>query len=181
MYNSTDIELVRDSKNGDKYAIELLIRRQQKAVYNAAYRLVGNKDDAAEVAQQTFLKMIEKLEQYDTNFKFFSWIYRITINESINFLRKRNTQTLNTDDLESVLPGPADTLSQQELQTRVQTALMKLKDEHRSVIVLKHFVDCNYQEISEILQIPINKVRSRLFTARQQMKARLHKTGNYDE
>ena len=179
MYNSTDIELIVDSKNGDKYAMELLIRRHQKAVYNAAYRLVGNPDDAAEIAQQSFLKMMEKLDQYDSNFKFFSWIYRITINEAINFLRKKNTQHLEPETLESVSPGPAESLGQLEVQEKVQKALMNLKDDYRSVIVLKHFVGCNYQDIGEILQIPVGKVRSRLFTARQLMKEHLHNTGAY--
>ncbi len=98
MVNSRDRALVDRCRRGDRQAIETLIREYEKPVYNVAYRILGNPDDAADATQSVFLKAFEKLDHYDPKYKFFSWIYRIAVNESINqFKRNRKLEPLEDD------------------------------------------------------------------------------------
>jgi RNA polymerase sigma-70 factor, ECF subfamily len=124
-----------------------------------------------------FLKVIENLHNYDPRYKFFSWIYRIALNESINCLKKQNR--LDPLDWEPVsdTSGPEEQTGSEQVSQGMQTALMTIKAEYRTVIVLKHFVDCSYQEIGQILNMPEKKVKSRLYTGRQLLKEALTKSG----
>ena len=90
MHKDRDVELLEDCKRGDRQALESLVRRYERPVFNAAYRMLGNPDEAADVAQTTFLKAFEHLDRFNPKFKFFSWIYRIAVNESINQINRRN-------------------------------------------------------------------------------------------
>ena len=89
MNEDRDIALLNDCKRGDRKALDSLVRRYERPVYNAAYRMLGNPDEAADVTQTVFLKAFENLDRFNPKYKFFSWIYRIAINESINQLKKR--------------------------------------------------------------------------------------------
>ena len=165
-----DAELVRRCCGGDRSAFEILLRRYERPVYNAALRMLRNPEDAKDVAQTVFLKVYEHLSEYDPKYKFYSWIYRIAVNESLHGLSRRHHVESIDDDEPDERPGPDDEAGDQQVSRRVQDALMHLKSEYRSVIVLKHLLGCSYDDMSEILQLPEKTVKSRLFTARQLLK-----------
>ena len=173
MHKDRDAALVNDCKHGDRQAMSQLVSQYQRPVYNAAYRILGNMDDATDITQIVFLKVFEHIADYDPKFKFFSWVYRITINESLNQLKKRRKQEPLADNQASPWQGPAEELDSEWLCNRVQAALMLLSPDYRSVIILKHMTGCSYQQISEILQLPEKTVKSRLYSARQLMKKTL--------
>lgn len=177
LHDESDNLLVEDCKRGDRMALQSLVRRYERTVFNAAYRMLGNPDDAADVAQTTFLKAFENLDQFNPKFKFFSWIYRIAVNESINQINRRN-RFGELDDKE-IAPdrGPDDLTEAGRYSNEVQAVMLELSEDHRAVIVLRHFTECSYRQIGEILQIPEKTVKSRLFSARQQMKERLLSRG----
>jgi RNA polymerase sigma-70 factor (ECF subfamily) len=134
---------------------------------------LGNPEDAADVTQSVFLKAFEHLDRYNPEYKFFSWIYRIAINESINqFNRGKREQALDEAQPSSTR-GPAEQTEADVLSDRIQEALMALQEDYRMVIVLRHFSELSYREISEILHIPEITVKSRLYSARQLLKDRL--------
>jgi RNA polymerase sigma-70 factor (ECF subfamily) len=139
--------------------------------------MLGNPDDAADITQIAFLKVFENLDRYNPKFKFFSWIYRIAVNESINLLKRRGNQEPLDDRQASGLRGPEALVEAGRVCDCVQGVLMKLQEEHRAVIVLRHFTECSYHEIAEILQIPEKTVKSRLYTARQIMKEKINAMG----
>jgi RNA polymerase sigma-70 factor (ECF subfamily) len=154
-----------------------LVSRYQRPVFNAAYRILGDMDDAADTTQTVFLKVFEHISDYDPRFKFFSWVYRIAINESLNQVKKRRYQEPLADSQVSPWQGPAEELESKRLCNRVQAALMSLSEDYRTVVVLKHISGCSYRNISEILQLPEKTVKSRLYSARQQMKKILRNEG----
>lgn len=177
MSKDRDTELISDCKRGDRNALETLVRRYEKPIYNAAYRMLGNPDDAADITQIAFLKVFENLDRYNPKFKFFSWIYRIAVNESINLLKRRGHLEPFDDSQVSNLRDPEEMVEAERLCNCVQEVLMELQEEYRAVIVLRHFTECSYHEIGEILQIPDKTVKSRLYTARQIMKDKLSAKG----
>ena len=162
---------------GDRQAMEMLLVRYQKPVFNAAYRMLNSPDDARDVTQTVFLKVFEHIDQYDPRHRFFSWIYRITLNESINWLKKSNRMDALEEDTTDTGRGPEQQASNAELGEGMQAALMTISPDYRAVIVLKHLLGCSYREISEILEIPENKVKSRLFTARKLLQRTLTERG----
>ena len=174
---ANELELVRRCQKGDGQAFEVLVGRYEKPIFNAAFRMLGDYDDAADVTQVAFMKAFENLARYNPAHKFYSWIYRIAINESIDQLKRRKR---NMELDESRLPDwhtPEAAIRDTQLSAAMQCALMEVKTDYRTVIVLKHFMDCSYEEISGILDIPVKTVKSRLFTARQLLKDRLANTG----
>lgn len=173
MRKDHDHALIEDCKRGDRQALATLVRRYERPVYNAALRMLGNPDEAADVTQTTFLKAFENLQRFNPDYKFFSWIYRIAVNESINQLNRRKRLSELTEDRAAPTPSPDETLEMGRLSGQLQLVLRDLSDDHRAVIVLRHFVECSYRQIGDILQIPEKTVKSRLFSARQQMKERL--------
>ena len=173
MDKDRDAALVNDCKRGDRRAMAQLVSQYERPVYNAAYRILGNADDAADITQTVFLKVFEHIGDYDPKFRFFSWIYRISINESLNQVKKRRNQEPLAESQASPWRSPEEHLESKRLCNRVQGALMELNGEYRTVVVLKHMSGCSYQQISEILQIPEKTVKSRLYTARQLMKKSL--------
>jgi RNA polymerase sigma-70 factor (ECF subfamily) len=173
MGNERDHALILRCRRGDRQALGELIKEYDRPIYNAAYRILGNPDDAADVTQIVFMKAFERLDQYNPNYKFFSWIYRIAINESINQRnRNRNTQPLHEESVAGNA-NPEDEIGAGELSNALQASLMKLQEDYRVVVVLRHFSDMSYRDISGILRIPEKTVKSRLYSARQIMKTSL--------
>jgi RNA polymerase sigma-70 factor (ECF subfamily) len=173
MGNSRDQVLIKRCQQGDRRALEELLEQYQRPIYNAAFRMLGNPEDAADLTQSVFLKAFEHLDRYNPEYKFFSWIYRIAINESINqFNRGKREQALDEAQPSSTR-GPAEQTEADVLSDRIQEALMALQEDYRMVIVLRHFSELSYREISEILHIPEITVKSRLYSARQLLKDRL--------
>lgn len=167
-------QLVSACKQGDRNAFDALVRLYQKPVFNAVYRMLNNVEEARDVTQTVFLKVYENLHGYDESYKFFSWIYRIAINEAINQQAGRKVHEPLDESMES-REDPQRDADRQEMQQEVQDALMKVSADHRSVIVLKHFLGFSYQEISEILKLPEKTVKSRLYEARDRLRELLIK------
>lgn len=177
--DNRDQALVKRCQHGDRKALEELVGHYEKPVFNAAYRILGNPDDAADATQVVFMKAFEHLGQYDPKYRFFSWIYRIAVNESINQLKRgRNQQPLDDTEVAGTR-GPEANVEAGDLYREIQDGLMGLTEDYRTVIVLRHFSECSYQQISEILQIPEKTVKSRLYSARQMMKDTLQARGVY--
>ena len=181
MHKDRDAAVVNDCKRGDRQAMSQLVSRYQRPVFNAAYRILGNMDDAADTTQIVFLKIFEHIADYDSKYKFFSWVYRIAINESLNQVKKRRKQDPLADSQASPWRGPAEELDATRLSSRVQGALMLLSEDYRAVVVLKHISGCSYLQISEILQVPEKTVKSRLYSARQLMKKTLQHDGGKEQ
>jgi RNA polymerase sigma-70 factor (ECF subfamily) len=177
MIDAEDLELVKRCRAGERDAFERLVEKYQRAIFNLALRMVQSPDDAEDIAQTAFLKAYERLETYKEKHKFFSWLYRIAVNESLSFLEER--KRFSGLDEASQIPEPekADTAEASDLSARIEEALMELKVEYRAVTVLKHFEGLSYEEIGQILDIPEKKVKSRLFTARQMLRDILVRKG----
>ena len=170
MSKPDDTDLVTRTLEGDRRAFEALIGRYERPVYNAAFRMLNDSDDARDVAQTVFLKAYEKLGDFNPEFRFFSWIYRIALNEAVNHLNSRGRTEELAEEPAAGEAGPDDEMDREMQSRRLQVALMRIKPDYRAVIVLKHFLDCNYSEISRILDIPEGKVKSRLYSGRQLLK-----------
>ena len=165
-----DQTLVRRFLGGEQRAFEPLVERYQKAVYNVALRMSNDPDDAADITQNVFIKASEKLGSYDPKYKFFSWIYRIAVNESINFTAAARRSEALPDEPVSRDGNPEELAQAGMLSRSVEEGLRGLSDDNRIVIVLRHFEELSYEEIGTILDIPVKTVKSRLFTARQALK-----------
>ena len=157
--------------------METLVREYQRPVYNAAYRMLGNADEAADVTQATFLKALEGIEGFDTKYRFFSWIYRIALNESIDRLKRSNRFETYSESPSAERDQPPDQLARSQAADQLQVALMDLNEELRSVIVLRYFTDCSYEQIGDVLDLPNKTVKSRLYSARQKLKSALERHG----
>lgn len=177
MNKPDDKELMERCLKGDRQAFEALLVRYEKPVYNAAYRMLHNADDARDVTQTVFLKVYENLDQYDPAHRFFSWVYRIALNESINWLKKSNRQQALDYETADQGDGPDAMANDEQLGEGMEAALMRISEDYRAVIILKHVLGCSYIEISEVLDIPEKRVKSRLYTARQLLQERLTQQG----
>lgn len=157
---------------GEAAAFEPLVERYQRVLFGVALRLLGNYDDAKDATQNAFIRAYEHLDSFDPDRRFFSWIYRIAVNESLNLRRTRRPQH-EVDATLEVGGGQTEAVEARETAARVEGALSKLSVEYREVIVLRYFADLSYEEISEALGVPEKTVKSRLFSARQRLAAEL--------
>ncbi len=166
-----DADLVRECLSGNQRSFEELVRKYEKPIYNVALRMLKDRDDAMDVAQTVFVKAYEKLESFDPRREFFSWIYRIAINESINASKKGQRREEYESGVTAALAAEQeDRQAAGILSEEIDRAIEGLKLDYRMVIVLKHFHDFSYHEMAEVLGIEEKTVKSRLFTARQQLK-----------
>ena len=173
MVDDPDSTLVERFRQGDRAAFGELVARYQRPVYNAAFWVLRSPEDARDVAQDVFLKVAERIADYDPRFRFFSWIYRIAVNEALNALRRSGREEALDEDA----PLPSDERGNPEWQAgesqaaaRIRSALMTMSPNDRTVIALRHFSECSYQEIAQVLGIDEKTVKSRLFEARQRLR-----------
>ena len=160
---------MRRCLDGDPEAAGDLVDRYQRRLFNVALRMLGNVQDAEDVTQTVFGNAFVALKSYDSHYRFFSWIYRMTVNESLNAIKRRKRLVTLDDELDIPTEGTAadDAV---EADDRVKRALMDLKPDDRAVVVLKHFVSFSYEEIADVLEVPVKTVKSRLFTARERLR-----------
>jgi RNA polymerase sigma-70 factor (ECF subfamily) len=166
--HDNEIGCVARCLKGDTSAFEPLVTRYQRVLYTVAFRLLGNAEDARDATQNTFVRAYARLDTFDPSRRFFSWIYRIAVNESLNLRRTQRPHDPLPETLETSA-GAMEQVAARELSERVQAALMTLSSEQREVIVMRHFADLSYEEIAEMLEIPEKTVKSRLFLARQRL------------
>ena len=165
-----DTDLVHQCLSGKPEVFEVLVDKYQKAIFNVAYRMTKNYHDAEDITQSVFIKAYEKLNTFNPKFKFFSWIYRIAVNDTLNFVnQKRRIQELNTN-IVSREKTPEEFYDVSELSDSIQDALLVIGLEYQVLIILKHFQQFTYKEIAYIVDIPEKKVKSRLFSARQMLR-----------
>jgi RNA polymerase sigma-70 factor (ECF subfamily) len=178
--------LVRRARRGDLQAYDGLVKRYQERIYATIYHMTSNHEDANDLAQESFIKAFQALKSFKGGSTFYTWLYRIAVNKTINFLKQRKNRThmsLNDIDFNAEhdpdlmalisenTPRRAAGLS--ELQKKLNEALLKLSEPHRLVIILHDVQGQSHDEIAEIMDCNIGTVRSRLFYARQQMQAEL--------
>ena len=174
-----DATLIADCRKGTSGAFETLLDRYERPVFNVALRMVRNPEDARDITQSVFLKAFEHLDSYDSRYRLYSWIYRIAVNESLNFIKRQGRDEPLSDDRPSPERSPEDAASQANLGPLIQEALMALKSEHRAMIVLKHFRGFSYREIADIVDVPEKTVKSRLFSARKFLWQALRANGAF--
>lgn len=170
--DADDLALVARCRAGDTAAFEGLVTRYQRLLFTVALRMLGNADAANDAAQNAFVKAYQKLDTFDATRRFFSWLYRILVNECLNAQRNRHPDQPLTPDLRSA-DTPADLFEIAERRGLVQAAILALPIEYREVIVLRHFTGLSYQDIAETLHVPATTVKSRLYTAKERLAALL--------
>jgi len=174
--DAEDLSSIRRCREGDAAAFEGIVLRYQRVLYTVALRMLGDHDDANDAAQNAFVKAYEKLATFDEHRRFFSWIYRILVNECINLRRDRHGYEEIAEDLPERRDTPAELFEHRETRARVQAAILALPMPYREVIVLRHFADLPYEEIAATLGVSASVVKSRLFTARQRLAQMLFET-----
>jgi RNA polymerase sigma-70 factor (ECF subfamily) len=163
-----DLDHVERCLRGETAAFRPLVERYQRLLFTVALRMLGDPEEAADAAQTAFVRAYEKLQTFDRRHKFFSWIYRILVNECLNV--RRNLARFDPVNPELVAPDdPAAGVGAAELREAVQSALLKLPAAQREVVVLRHYADLSYREMAEVLHVPEKTIKSRLFAARQRL------------
>ena len=168
MQEPDDAALVARTMAGETEAFEVLVSRHQRVLFRVALRMLGDYADAADATQSAFIKAYERLGSFDPRFRFFSWIYRILVNECLNARRSRKPHEEPGPELASE-STPFEAAATAELRVRVQRALLALPMESRQVVVLRHFGGLSYDEIAEAVGVPSKTVKSRLYSARQRL------------
>lgn len=163
-----DTSAVDRCLRGETAGFRPIVERYQRVLFTVALRMLGDRDEASDAAQAAFVKAYEKLATWDRRHKFFSWLYRILVNECLNVRRSRQRFEPLSSDLVAA-DDPQEDARKGELRARVQAALVELPRPYREVIVLRHFADLSYQEMSEALGVPEKTVKSRLYSARQRL------------
>lgn len=183
-----DIELVRRSQAGDKAAFNELVTRYRQRIYAMAYHMTRNEQDAWDLAQDAFVRAWKSIHRFRGDSSFYTWIYRIVSNVTIDSIRKKQgrVETEFDDSLAGLqgidvrartvpggTPSPDENIRQKEIGARITAAIGKLSEDHRAVLILKEIEGLQYHEIAEALDCEIGTVMSRLFYARKKMQAQL--------
>jgi RNA polymerase sigma-70 factor (ECF subfamily) len=157
---------------GDTAAFALLVERYERVLFSVALRMLGDAEDARDATQDAFVKVYQRLGDYNAEYRFFSWIYRILTNECLNALRARRPHEPDVPET-STTSGALEALELEERRQAVQNAIAGLPPDYRDVLILRHFAELSYEEVADTLAIPLKTVKSRLYTARQQLGHRL--------
>jgi RNA polymerase sigma-70 factor (ECF subfamily) len=175
-----DAQLVEAALAGDRDAFGDLVTRYQDRLFNSLLRAGQSHEDAADAVQDAFVQAYTKLESFRGDSQFYTWLYRIARNVALSRQRRRRPMASVDHAKESAGDepldageGPEDVVLSKERVEHVQAALADLGDEHRQILVLREIEGCAYEEIAEILDLPVGTVRSRIFRARVQLKEKL--------
>ena len=183
---TSDLELVQRARRNDVSAYDELVRRYQARIYATVYHMTSNHEDANDLVQETFIKAYRALKTFKGDSSFYTWVYRIAVNKTINFLKQRKNRlhmslndvdinAENDPDLVALVSEktPRRDLNLAELQDKLNAAMLKLSEHHRMVVTLHDIQGLSHEEIGEIMDCNMGTVRSRLFYARQQLQAYL--------
>jgi RNA polymerase sigma-70 factor (ECF subfamily) len=184
--SATDQDVVRRAREGEEAAYRELLRRYQGPVFSLIYRMVRDRALAEDLAQETFVKALNALDTYRSEFKFSSWLFKIANNVAIDHLRRRQLETLSLDggpaaltareveETRPIVPDRAETPLQEvearELGAAIERAIGKLRPEYRACIILRHIEDRPYEDIAQILDLPLGTVKTYLHRARAELK-----------
>jgi RNA polymerase sigma-70 factor (ECF subfamily) len=172
-----DRTIVERCLSGDVEAFGVLVERYERPVFNVILHMVGDYEDAREVSQQVFMKCFEHLGSYDSTRKFFSWIYRIAINQSLNHVKSRRTGEPLDESLESGDVDASTRVENSERRRDVRRVVRALTPDYRVVVILRHYLQLSYREIAETLEVDETTVRWRLYSARRLMRDALAAQG----
>lgn len=178
--------LVRRAKKGDLAAYDELVRRYQQRIYATVYHMTANHEDANDLAQEAFIKAYQALKSFKGGSSFYTWVYRIAVNKTLNFLKQRKNRTaMSLNDLDFSAENDPDLVALisektprrdavlSELQEKLNEAMLQLSEPHRLVVTLHDVQGLAHEEIAEIMECNVGTVRSRLFYARQQLQGYL--------
>jgi RNA polymerase sigma factor (sigma-70 family) len=181
-----DRVLVKQAQEGDLGAYDTLVRRYQERVYATLYHMTSNHEDANDLTQEAFIKAFKAIKSFKGDSSFFTWVYRIAINKTINHLKQRKNKVhMSLNDLDFNAENDPDIVAfvsektprrevnLSELQEKLNEAMQKLSDTHRLVVTLHDVQGMSHEEISKIMDCNTGTIRSRLFYARQQLQAHL--------
>jgi len=176
----SDVDLITRSISGLEDSFEELVRRYQRPIAGYVFRLIGDYESSLDVTQEVFIKVYNSLERYRSDYKFSTWLYRIAHNAAIDHLRRNsiNTQSIETESadgtyqlqLESPLPSPEQNRERSEWKAEIKAVIRLLPPAYRELIVLRHSQDLSYDEIAEVMGLPLGTVKNRLFRAREMMR-----------
>ncbi|WLR42028.1 RNA polymerase sigma factor SigW [Bacillus carboniphilus] len=176
---------IKQVKKGDQDAFAEIVDLYKDKVYQLSYRMLGNSHEAEDIAQEAFIRAYVNIHSYDTKRKFSTWLYRIATNLSIDRIRKKkpdyylDAEVAGTDGLTMYsqvaanISLPEEEVESMELQDTIQKEILKLPEKYRVVIVLKYIEELSLQEISEILDIPIGTVKTRIHRGREALRKQL--------
>ncbi len=178
--------IVRRAQKGDLAAYDELVRRYQERIYATVYHMTSNHEDANDLAQESFIKGFQALKSFKGGSSFYTWLYRIAVNKTINFLKQRkNRSAMSLNDVDFNVEKDPDLVALisdktprrdaalGELQKKLNEAMQKLSEPHRLVVTLHDVQGLAHEEIAEIMECNVGTVRSRLFYARQQLQGYL--------
>jgi RNA polymerase sigma-70 factor (ECF subfamily) len=182
----TDAELVLKAQQGDVHAFDELVERYHGKIYGLTYNMTSNREDAEDLTQEVFVKAFQALPRFKGKSSFYTWLYRIAVNKTINYRKKRNRkralsldqfdQEIKTDEVYHDLTSkgsPLRNVSLTELQKKMNEALQTLSEKHRTVVVMHDMQGIPHEEIAKVVGASVGTIRSRLFYARRQMQVEL--------
>jgi RNA polymerase sigma-70 factor (ECF subfamily) len=183
LVEQTDADLVRQTLCGQSAAYNTLVQRYQRQVYNLAYRMLGNAEDAGDLVQDTFLRAYGALASFRQDASFLTWLYKIASNLCIDHLRSRKTRhalSLDAETEEGREPaasmrtsGPEEIAVRGAVQDVVHHAIQNLPERYRVVVIMRHLHDMSVEEIAHALELPTGTVKTHLFRAREMLRGRL--------
>jgi RNA polymerase sigma-70 factor (ECF subfamily) len=187
--DATDQQVVEMAKAGREAAYRELVRLYERPVFSLVYRMVRNREQAEDLSQETFVKVLNAIESYRPEFKFSSWVFKIANNAAIDFLRRRELDTLSLDGsphaetpemIEATAlqvggtgESPLDEVEARELGGSIEEGIRKLRPEYRTCILLRHVEGRSYEEIAEILNLPLGTVKTYIHRARNELRISL--------
>jgi RNA polymerase sigma-70 factor (ECF subfamily) len=168
-------ELIRRAQHGDTAAFGQLVNQHQQVVYNIAYRLTSDQQEAEDVAQEAFVKTYQALNRFDAQRPFAPWLYRIVTNTALNWVKRRHPESRLDEEIApgSATPNPEAQAIAAETANRLRAAIADLPPDYRAAIELRHFQGLSYREMSEALDVPLSDVKSWLFRARRRLRTAL--------
>jgi RNA polymerase sigma-70 factor (ECF subfamily) len=178
--DTDDREYVRRTLGGDDRAFAVLVRRYERGLFNLAYRMVHDTEQARDLTQEIFVRVHRSLDKYDPVYPFTSWIYRVGSNLCIDWIRKRKLRTVSLDapiapgepdsrrrELPDPEPDPSQDLQARERAAVLAAVLAKLPESHRMILLLRHQRELSYEEIALTLDVPLGTVKARIHRARE--------------
>ena len=185
----SDQQVVVFAQEGREDAYRELIRRYERPVYSLIYRMVRDNETAEDLAQETFIKVLNHIDRYRPEFKFSSWLFKIANNITIDHLRRRQLDTISIEGSPDAVTGesmratavtvksggesPLEEMESKEIGAAIEAAIAKLRPEYRACIILRHVEDYSYDEIAEIVKLPLGTVKTYIHRARQELREHL--------